>query len=124
MSPLTDIALARARAIGADNELTASSVGQLISLAGAAGRAKRPAQVYLQVGVGDRAGCSPEAWPVLVAVACRLTRAGRVEVLGIRSGRRADQGPGGPDAADATERLERAVTVASRLGLRMPAAAG
>jgi alanine racemase len=104
--------------MGAESPLTAASVRQLIALASAAGRPGRPARIQLAIDTGGGEGCSPDAWPLLVAVACRLTRAGRIEIVGVRPGRPIDAVQRGSGLAAETARLERAVVQARRLGLQ------
>jgi alanine racemase len=96
-------------------ELSAGSVAALIEVAAAAGGSRGRARVALKLdaaGVGD--GCSPEAWVLLIAIARRLTRAGRIEVTGIWSELTEPARPGNPAAAV----LQRARVQAQRLGLR------
>jgi hypothetical protein len=104
--------------MGTASPLTAASVRQLIALASTAGRPGRPARIHLQIDTGGGVGCSADAWPLLVAVACRLTRAGRIEVLGVSPGRPISAARCGSGLAAETARLERAVVLARRLGLQ------
>jgi hypothetical protein len=104
--------------MGSGSPLTVASVRQLIALASAAGRPGRPARIRLQVDTGGGVGCSAGAWSLLVAVACRLTRAGRIEVVAVCPGRPISAARCGSGIAAETARLERAVVQARRLGLR------
>jgi alanine racemase len=106
------------RDVGTESPLTAASVRQLIAHASTAGRPGRPARIHLHIDTGGGVGCPPDAWPLLVAVACRLTRAGRIEVVGVRPGRPISAARCGPGLAAETARLERAVVQARRLGLQ------
>jgi hypothetical protein len=106
------------RDTGIETPPTAASVRQLIALASTAGRPGRPVRIQLQIDTGGGVGCSADAWPLLVAVACRLTRAGRIDVLGDCPGRPISAARCDPGIATETARLERAVVQARRLGLQ------
>jgi D-serine deaminase-like pyridoxal phosphate-dependent protein len=119
-------AISRPKARSATSDMSSespqivASVRQLIALASAAGRPGRPARIHLHVDTGGGVGCPADGWPLLVAVACRLTRAGRIEVVGVRPGRPISAARRGSGIAAETARLERAVVQARRLGLRAP----
>jgi alanine racemase len=107
------------RAIRERVDVSVFSAPQLVEVAAAARRAGATARVQLKLDVarcGD--GCSPEAWPVLAAIAHRLTRAGLLEVRGLWA--QLVQADRTEPAATAGQiaRFERGVILARRIGLR------
>jgi alanine racemase len=107
------------RAIRARVDVTVFSAPQLVEVAAAARRAGVTARVQLKLDVarcGD--GCSPEAWPVLAAVAQRLTRAGLLEVRGVWAQFVRSEEPEPAAQAGQIARFEGAILQARRIGVR------
>jgi len=108
-----------ARAVEADVDITAYTVGRLDEIVGAgSGLDVRP-RVQLKVDTGlSRGGATPEDWPALVEAAAAHERAGRARITGVWSHFACSDEPGHPANDLQQRRFEAAGEIAEAAGLR------
>ncbi|MDR7302525.1 alanine racemase [Haloactinomyces albus] len=105
--------------IGADVDVSASTVADLHRIATAASGLGRTARVHLKIDTGlNRSGCPAEQWPDLVDSAARAQTEGNVEVVAVWSHLACADEPGHPSIDMQADRFERAYEQAKQAGLR------
>ncbi|NRQ33218.1 alanine racemase [Nonomuraea sp. NN258] len=105
------------RALLADVELSASSVGLLDEIAAAARATGRTAGVHLEADSGmGRGGAPPTAWPGLLARAMELRAEGVIEVVGLWSHFACSDIPRHPAIEQQLETFETALKLAEQAG--------
>jgi len=109
---------AHADAIAAAVDLTAGSVPLVRRIAGAAGRAGRPARLHLKADTGlSRGGATRADWPAVVDAALAAQVEGRVRVTGLWSHFACADMPGHPSIAEQLTRFAEAADYAEKAGL-------
>lgn len=106
-------------AVGADVDLSVSSLWALAETVSAARRAGRVARVHLKVDTGlSRNGATLADWPDLVTAAAKAETSGEVAVVGVWSHFAYADDPGHPTIAAQVAAFREAVALAEHAGLR------
>jgi alanine racemase len=106
-------------AVAADVDLSATSVGQVEEIIGAAGRVGRQARLHLKADTGlSRSGAAVADWPSLVDAALRAQAEGLATVVGLWSHLACADEPGHPSIAAQLRVFDDAVELAEKAGVR------
>jgi alanine racemase len=106
-------------AVAADVDLSATSVGQVEEIIGAAGRVGRQARLHLKADTGlSRSGAAVADWPSLVDAALRAQAEGLATVVGLWSHLACADEPGHPSIATQLRVFDDAVELAEKAGVR------
>jgi alanine racemase len=106
-------------AVAADVDLSATSVGQVEEIIGAAGRVERQARLHLKADTGlSRSGAAAADWPSLVDAALRAQAEGLATVVGLWSHLACADEPGHPSIAAQLRVFDDAVELAEKAGVR------
>ncbi|MCW2864923.1 MAG: alanine racemase [Actinoallomurus sp.] len=106
-------------AVAADVDLSATSVGQVEEIIGAAGRVGRQARLHLKADTGlSRSGAAAADWPSLVDAALRAQAEGLATVVGLWSHLACADEPGHPSIAAQLRVFDDAVELAEKAGVR------
>jgi alanine racemase len=106
-------------AVAADVDLSATSVGQVEEIIGAAGRVGRQARLHLKADTGlSRSGAAVADWPSLVDAALRAEAEGLATVVGLWSHLACADEPGHPSIAAQLRVFDDAVELAEKAGVR------
>ncbi|WP_344863137.1 alanine racemase [Planomonospora alba] len=108
-------------AVARDVELAAGAPWLVDEIAGAAGRAGRPARVHLKIDTGNgRGGATAADWPALLDRALARQAEGTVEVAGLWSHLACADIPGHPSVEAQLDAFDEAVAVAEKMGAGGP----